>query len=111
MSITTIDHHICGIPCKIEVTYFHHQEPWRGSAHNCPSADDYYGFTEIEYNVLDRKGYAADWLARKITSEIDSEIRDAIFEQTIQDAEPDEEKIAEIFTKLGYWNYTNGLDQ
>jgi hypothetical protein len=27
---------------------------------------DYYGFTEIEWDMLDRKGYRAKWLDRKI---------------------------------------------
>lgn len=62
-----IDTHISGIPCKVEVTYFLVVSPWKGPAHTCPSSDDYYGFEEIEFDVLDRKGYKADWLERKMT--------------------------------------------
>lgn len=58
---------IQGIPCLAEVTTFINVKPWRGSPHTCPSSDDYYGYTEIEYDILDRKGYRAKWLERKIT--------------------------------------------
>ena len=62
-----IDTKIQGIPCLVEVTTFINVEPWKGSPHTCPSSDDYYGYTEIEYDVLDRKGYRAKWLERKMT--------------------------------------------
>lgn len=58
---------IQGIPCLVEVTTFIHVKPWKGSPYTCPSSDDYYGYTEIEYDVLDRKGYRAKWLERKMT--------------------------------------------
>lgn len=58
---------IQGIPCLVEVTTFINVKPWKGSLHTCPSSDDYYGYTEIEYEVLDRKGYLAKWLERKMT--------------------------------------------
>ena len=62
-----VETRIQGIPCLAEVTTFLHVKPWKGSPHNCPSSDDYYGYTEIEYDILDRKGYRAKWLERKIT--------------------------------------------
>ena len=48
------------------------------SPHTCPSSDDYYGYTEIEYDVLDRKGYRAKWLERKITDKDAERIREDI---------------------------------
>ena len=57
---------IQGIPCLVEVTTFVCVKPWNGSPYTCPSSDDYYGYTEIEYDVLDRKGYRANWLERKM---------------------------------------------
>ena len=56
---------IKGIPCIISVTYCKH---YSGSL-NAPSDLDYYGFTEIEFDVLDRKGYKAPWLERKLTDD------------------------------------------
>ena len=61
------DSHIQGIPCQVLVTHFHHQPPWRGSAWTAPSSDDYYGYTEVEFEILDRRGYPAPWLERKMT--------------------------------------------
>jgi len=78
--ITEFEHRIAGIPCIIAVTYFHNTPAWRGSAHTCPSSDDYYGYTELEYDVLDKKGYKADWLAKKVTPDDETEIEAAALE-------------------------------
>ena len=69
------DTRIAGIPCQIGVTYFHYQPPWRGSAQTCDSDWDYYGYTELEYDVLDRRGRPATWLEKKIDDEIRTEIQ------------------------------------
>ena len=56
---------IAGIPCLIGVT---HYECVRGSYnYNAASDHDYYGYSEAEWEVLDRKGYKAAWLERKLT--------------------------------------------
>lgn len=55
---------IAGIPCLLGVTYFYKQNP----DYNCKDSDmDYYGYTEMEYDILDRKGYPAAWLEKKVT--------------------------------------------
>lgn len=74
MSLIVFDHRIQNIPCQIEVTYFHHQPPWPGSPHTCDSDMDYYGYTELEYNVLDRNGRRAEWLEKKLTKDDESQI-------------------------------------
>ena len=38
---------------ECEVTHYVHVPPWSGSASSCPSADDYYGYTELEYRIED----------------------------------------------------------
>lgn len=84
----TFDHRIKGIPCQIEVTYFHHQPPFMGSPHQCDSDHDYYGYTELEYNVLDSKGYkAGDWLENKIDDEEKAAIEQAALELLTGDNE------------------------
>ena len=76
MSVTEFEHRVCGIPCIIEVTHF---ESVKGSySYNAPSDMDYYGYTECEYEVLDRRGRPAPWLQRKVTDAIDSDIQEAI---------------------------------
>lgn len=64
-----IESRVQGIPCLIEVTTLTVVRPWRGSAQSCPSSDDYYGYSEVEFNVLDRKGYKAAWLEHKMTDD------------------------------------------
>ena len=61
-----IDTHIQGIPCGIVITSYFRQKPLG------PRADsdvDCYGYTDAEYTVLDREGYPAPWLDRKIKEE------------------------------------------
>lgn len=65
--IAEIPYRIQGIPCLIGVIHFYYQKPFRGSPHHCDSDWDYYGYTEVEYDILDRKGYYAKWLLNKLT--------------------------------------------
>lgn len=75
-----IEARIAGIPCQVKITYFHKQAPWRGSAMSCPSDVDWYGYTEMDYEILDRKGYKAAWLEKKITDKDTEEIERLICE-------------------------------
>lgn len=59
-----IDARIAGIPYQVKVLSFHRQAPWRGSIMSCPSDVDWYGYTEMDYEILDRKGYKAPWLEK-----------------------------------------------
>jgi hypothetical protein len=50
----------------------------------CDSDWDCYGYTHIEFDVLDRKGYKAPWLERKMTladkQRIDEELLETLDE-------------------------------
>ena len=72
--VADFDTKIAGIPCGITVTHYTYVKPWGGSVYTCPSELDYYGYTEFDYIVLDRKGYKAEWLANKLTSDDDKRI-------------------------------------
>jgi hypothetical protein len=37
-------------------------------SYNAASDWDYYGYSDAEWEVLDRKGYKAAWLERKLTA-------------------------------------------
>ncbi len=83
MSVAEFEHRVCGIPCIIEVTHF---DSVKGSySYNAPSDMDYYGYTECEYEVLDRRGRPAPWLQRKVTDAIDSDIQEAIARHLCED--------------------------
>ena len=50
-----------GIPCLIGVTYYFA----KSSDCYADNPDDYYGYVEREWELLDRKGYRAAWLEKK----------------------------------------------
>lgn len=57
---------VAGIPCLIGIESYHKVAPWKGSPQSCPSDMDFYGYEENVWEVLDRKGYAAPWLNKKL---------------------------------------------
>ena len=74
--IAEIEHTVCGIPCIIGVIDY---TSVKGSySYNAPSDMDYYGYTECDWELLDRKGYRANWLAKKMTSRDEDSINEAI---------------------------------
>jgi len=76
--MTIFNSYVAGIPCQIEVNEYTVIPSWKGNIESCPSADDWYGGIECDFTVLDRRGYAAEWLERKMSEEdkdrIESEI-------------------------------------
>lgn len=79
-----IDTHIAGIPCQIKIDSYVYQKPLG------PRADsdyDCYGYSECEYTVLDRKGYPAAWLERKMTDLDRERIENEIEEYKEEDRE------------------------
>ena len=65
--VAEIDARVAGIPCLIGVTEYSHTS---GSySYNAPSDHDYYGYTEVDFEVLDRRGRPAAWLERKLNKE------------------------------------------
>lgn len=59
---------IAGIPCQAQITHISGRYvPAKTNA----DPDDCYpaSYPEVEWEVLDRKGYAAPWLAKKMTTE------------------------------------------
>ena len=66
---------VCGIPCGIRVSYYVPEQMIRG----CMSTQiDPPDPEEIEFMVLDRSGYVADWLANKMTMKDIDRIEDLI---------------------------------
>jgi len=67
---------VCGIPAQIGVVHFMEVKPsFRGD-----SDLDYYGYSECDWDVLDRKGYKAPWLEKKLTDKERDRIEDKIYE-------------------------------
>jgi hypothetical protein len=59
--------YVQGIPCLASVTHFKKQPAFSGPANACESDEDYFGFIECEFEILDRNGRPAAWLVRKLT--------------------------------------------
>jgi hypothetical protein len=76
-----IETRIQGIPCLVEMTNGSYQKPYSGSAYNCETDWDYYGgWSDVEYQVYDRRGRPAPWLEKKITPKDDQEIIELLIE-------------------------------
>lgn len=55
---------ICGIPATVRLTrYRRHRGRFSNS---CVSPDDYFGWTDIEFTICDRRGNRAVWLENKM---------------------------------------------
>jgi hypothetical protein len=79
---------IQNVPCKIGVMTFHVTKPWRGNLHDCPSDYDYYGGTEVEFEVLKMNGTPYPWLQNRLTWKDEEDIKREIIEY-FEDSEPD----------------------
>ena len=85
MYIAEIETRVAGIPCIIGVSYYNRVE---GSySYHAASDWDYHGYTESDWEVCDRRGRPAPWLAKKLTSDDESRI---------------EREIGEYFSDDGY---------
>jgi len=62
-----------GIPALAHVTHFERHRPWP-NPRLAPSDIDAAGYTELEYDLYDLKGYPAGWLERKMDREAHEEV-------------------------------------
>jgi len=85
--LTVFDSRISGIPCQIGVVTYSRQKPGRISLRDAECPEDFYGWTDTDYEVLDQKGKPASWLQEKLTDD------DFIIDQIKEHMEPNE------------WNY------
>lgn len=82
-AVMNLEWRIAGIPCQIKVLQC---SVVPGTWHrDAPSDSDYYGYSEIEYEVLDRKGYPAPWLERKLTRVEQQNLENYIVEHDVDD--------------------------
>ena len=57
---------VAGIPCQIEVTHYLRIKGG-GCRWLADSPEDYFGFTECDFAIMDRSGRPAAWLEKKLT--------------------------------------------
>ena len=79
-----------GTPCKIGVISIHITKPWSGNPYLCLSDYDFYGGTEIEWELLKWDGKTSfDWLEKRLTRDDRIGIEDRIKDVYEQMNEPD----------------------
>ena len=72
---------VCGIPCQVEITNARYVKPQSYSPYNCDSDMDYYGYwSNVEYELYDRRGYRAKWLENKMTPQDHTDLLNYITE-------------------------------
>jgi hypothetical protein len=74
--IAKIETRVAGIPCLIGVITFDSVD----GSYSADSDVDYYGYTESDWEVLDRRGRPAGWLSKKLTSKESDRIETEIVE-------------------------------
>lgn len=77
---------VSGIPCLVEVERYFVQKP---DYNNDVSDFDYYGYSELDFVIKDRKGYLAKWLERKLTDADIDRIKVEVEAAYIQEAYDD----------------------
>jgi hypothetical protein len=69
---------IADIPCGICIDSYTHVPPFNGPMHKCDSTEEFYGYTDISYTILNKHGREAQWLIATLTREQDLAILDEI---------------------------------
>jgi hypothetical protein len=67
--MSTFKSTVAGIPCLIDVVHFDYRGPSKRPACLCDSPDEFEGWLEVEFNVLDRRGRLAKWLEAELTDD------------------------------------------
>lgn len=85
--VAEIEHRVCGIPCLIGVLSY---DSVKGSfSYNAASDLDYHGYSDSDWEILDRKGYRAKWLDAKMDSDEIAMVEERINEY-FQDQQDDD---------------------
>lgn len=78
-----IDGTIEEIEIDVNITHYLHVPPWRGSKHTCPSDEDWYGYTELTYEIVETYKLTDLGEREKITLNITSELEGSIYDELI----------------------------
>lgn len=70
-----IPYELKGVSCLLGIKHYLYQPPFKGSAYLCDNPDDYYGYEEIEYDILDSEGRISKSLMDRLCKEDFVDIR------------------------------------
>lgn len=80
---TLMETQVAGIPCTARIDYV---SVVRGSySYNAASDLDYHGYSEIDWELCDRRGRPAPWLTKKLTPADIDRIENEILEYSSND--------------------------
>lgn len=78
-----IDGTIEEIEIDVNITHYLHVPPWRGSKHSCPSDEDWYGYTNLEYDIIETYRLTEIGEREKITLNITPELEGSIYDELL----------------------------
>lgn len=71
------------IEIDVNVTHYLRVPPWRGSKHTCPSDEDMYGYTNLEYEIVETYRLTEIGEREIINLNITPEIEGSIYDELI----------------------------
>ena len=92
------------IEIDVNITHYLHVPPWRGSKHTCPSDEDWYGYTNLDHEIVET--YRLTELGEReiidlnITPELEGSIYDELLSKAanFRECDADDEPLC-------YFNY------
>ena len=78
-----IDGKIEDVEIDVNVTHYVHVPAWAGSVHDCPSDEDWYGYTELTYETIETYKLTDLGEREKITLNITPEMEGSIYDELI----------------------------
>ncbi len=77
-----VDGVIQEIEIRVEVSSYVVVPPWRGNILECPSDEDYFGYVNLEYNVIDTV-ILTDEGEQSVNIPIDSQLESEIYSELL----------------------------
>ena len=69
---------VCGIPCGVVIVDYTFVPPFNNNPRLCDSDWDYYGYEEMDWYLVNRKGYKAEWLENKMSDSDTASVKEEI---------------------------------
>lgn len=78
-----IDGKIEDVEIDVNVTHYVHVPAWTGNVYDCPSDEDWYGYTELTYEIVETYKLTDLGEREKITLNITPEMEGSIYDELI----------------------------
>lgn len=78
-----IDGKLEDVEIDVNVTHYVHVPAWTGSVYDCPSDEDFFGFTELTYEIVETYKLTDLGEREKIALNITPELEGAIYDELL----------------------------